>query len=118
MKDVVTVRGRKYIRLDRVNFAAVESSVEWLMDDERFVEKVKRAYNVQVCLNNGWGFTVRHEGYRIRFDLSNATGYKLPKIYEGHAEEKPETVQTKLLEVVGLRCVESGSCYGTSWIKV
>ncbi|MEM3828590.1 MAG: hypothetical protein QXP36_05200 [Conexivisphaerales archaeon] len=101
MNDVVTVRGRRYIRLDRVTFAAVEPSVEWLMDDERFVEKVKRAYNSQVCLNNGWGFTVRHKGYRIRFDLPNTTGYKLPRIYECCVLEKPQTVQFSLLEVAG-----------------
>ncbi|MEM0008172.1 MAG: hypothetical protein QXR89_07940 [Candidatus Bathyarchaeia archaeon] len=101
MNDVVNVRGRRYIRLDRTTFAAVEPSVEWLMDDERFVEKVKRAYNSQVCLNNGWGFTVTHEGFRIRFDLPNATGYKLPRIYEGCVEEEPQTVQLSLLEVTG-----------------
>ncbi|MEM3618570.1 MAG: hypothetical protein QXK47_05815 [Candidatus Bathyarchaeia archaeon] len=100
MNDVVTVRGRKYIRLDRVTFAAVEPSVEWLLDDERFVEKVKKAFEVQVEYNHGWGFTVRHEGYRIRFDLENATGYKLPNIYEGYVEEEPETVQKTLLEVL------------------
>ncbi|MEM3824420.1 MAG: hypothetical protein QXH87_05740, partial [Candidatus Bathyarchaeia archaeon] len=79
----------------------VEPSVEWLLDDAKFVEKVKRAYNVQVCLNNGWGFTVRHKGYRVRFDLPNATGYRLPRVYEGYVEEEPETVQLSLLEVTG-----------------
>ncbi|MEM3727597.1 MAG: hypothetical protein QXF75_00155 [Candidatus Bathyarchaeia archaeon] len=101
MTDVVTVRGRRYIRLDRITFAAVEPSVEWLMDDERFVEKVKAAYRVLVCLNNGWGFTVRHMGYRIRFELPNMTGYRLPRIFEGHVEEEPKTVQLSLLEVTG-----------------
>ncbi|MEM2546851.1 MAG: hypothetical protein QXM37_04385 [Candidatus Bathyarchaeia archaeon] len=101
MNDVVAVRDRKYMRLDRVTFATVEPSVEWLMDDERFVEKVKAAYLVQVCLNNGWGFTVRHKGYRIRFDLQNITGFKLPRIYEGVVLEEPKTVQLSLLEVVG-----------------
>ncbi|MEM3579342.1 MAG: hypothetical protein QXL54_03855 [Candidatus Bathyarchaeia archaeon] len=97
--DVITVRGRRYIRLDRVTFAAVEPSVGWLLDDERFVEKVKRAYQQQVEANGGWGFTVRHKGYRVRFDLPNATGFKLPRIYEGYVEEEPQTVQMSLLEV-------------------
>lgn len=100
MNDVVTVRGRKYIRLDRVTFAAVEASSERLMDDPRFVEKVKKAFEVQVEYNHGWGFTVKHEGYRIRFDLENATGYKLPNIYEGYALQEPKTVQKTLLEVL------------------
>ncbi|MEM3706007.1 MAG: hypothetical protein QXX59_08890 [Candidatus Bathyarchaeia archaeon] len=101
MNDGVTVRGRRYIRLDKVTFAAVEPSVEWLMDDASFVEKVKRAYNVQVCLNNGWGFTVKHMGYRIKFELQNSTCFKLPRIYEGYVEEEPKTVQLSLLEVTG-----------------
>ncbi|MEM3703890.1 MAG: hypothetical protein QXX79_05695 [Candidatus Bathyarchaeia archaeon] len=101
MNDVVTVRDRKYMRLDRVTFATVEPSIEWLLHDQRFVEKVKAAYLVQVCLNNGWGFSVTHEGFRIRFDLPNTTGYKLPRIYEGHVEEEPQTVQLSFLEVAG-----------------
>ena len=101
MTDVVAVRGRKHVRLSRVDFATVEPSVEWLLDDAKFVEKVKRAYNVQVCLNNGWGFTVRHMGFRIRFDLPNSTGFKLPRVYTGLVEEEPKTVQLSLLEVTG-----------------
>ncbi|MBS7647374.1 MAG: hypothetical protein QXV01_10630 [Candidatus Bathyarchaeia archaeon] len=101
MNDVVTVRGRRYIRLNRITFAAVEPSVEWLMDEGRFVEKVKTAYRVQVECNHGWGFTVRHMGYRIRFELPNTTGYKLPRIFEGYVEEKLGTVQLSLLEVTG-----------------
>ncbi|MEM3726708.1 MAG: hypothetical protein QXN95_02065 [Candidatus Bathyarchaeia archaeon] len=101
MVDVVTVRGRRYIRLDRTTFAAVEPVCEFLLDDGEFIMKVKRAYNVQVCLNNGWGFSVTHEGFRIRFDLPNTTGYQLPRIYEGYVEEEPQTVQLSLLEVTG-----------------
>lgn len=95
MNKAITIRGRKYIRLGPVTFAAVEPSGEWLMDDSRFVEKVKKAYEVQVEANGGWGFTVRYMGYRVRFDLPNSTGYKLPRIYEGYVEEEPGTVQTK-----------------------
>ncbi|MEM2463647.1 MAG: hypothetical protein QXY07_03075 [Candidatus Bathyarchaeia archaeon] len=101
MNDVVTVRGRRYIRLDKITFAAIEPSIEWLMDDEDFVEKVKAAYLVQVCINNGWGFTVRHEGYRLRFELPNTTCFRLPRIYEGVVLEEPKTVQLSLLEVAG-----------------
>ncbi|MEM2254818.1 MAG: hypothetical protein QXD73_04440 [Candidatus Bathyarchaeia archaeon] len=101
MNDVVAVRDRKYMRLDRVTFATVEPSVEWLMDDERFVEKVKRAYQQQVEANGGWGFTVRHKGYRVRFDLQNTKGWKLPRIFEGCVLEEPKTVQLSLLEVAG-----------------
>ncbi|MEM1539739.1 MAG: hypothetical protein QXK33_04945 [Candidatus Bathyarchaeia archaeon] len=99
MNDVIKVRDRKYIRLGHVTLAAVEPSFERLIDDEDFVEKVKAAYLLQVCINNGWGFTVRHKGYRIRFDLQNTTGWKLPRIYEGVVLEEPETVQKTLLEV-------------------
>lgn len=102
MNDVITVRGRKYIRLNRITFATVKPAIEQLINDERFVEKVKRAYIVQVEYNHGWGFTVKHEGYRIRFDLPNSTGYRLPNIYEGYVEEEPENVQKTLLEVMGL----------------
>lgn len=86
----MVVRGRKYIRLNRVTFATVEPKCEFLLEDEYFVEKVRIAYIVQVEYNHGWGFTVRHKGYRIRFDLQNTTGYKLPIIYEGYAVEEPE----------------------------
>ncbi|MBS7616514.1 hypothetical protein KEJ45_04885 [Candidatus Bathyarchaeota archaeon] len=102
MNDLVTVRGRKHIRLGKITFAAVEPTADSLMNDKKFVEKVKTAYRVQVELNHGWGFTVRHRGFVIRFDLQNSTGYKLPRVYEGHVLEEPKTVQLSLLEVTGL----------------
>lgn len=99
MSDVITVKNRKYIRLGHFIVATVEPEIEWLLDDEDFVEKVKAAYLIQVCFNNGWGFTVRHKGYKIRFDLPNTIGYKLPRVYEGVVLEEPKTVQLSLLEV-------------------
>lgn len=92
MNDVITVRGRKYVRLTLFDYATVKPEI--LLEDAGFVNKVKRAYHGQVVCNGGWGFTVKHNGYRIRFDLPNSTG--LPRIYEGFVLEKPETIQTKL----------------------
>ncbi|MEM3617880.1 MAG: hypothetical protein QXK47_02265 [Candidatus Bathyarchaeia archaeon] len=97
----ITVKGRRYVRLDNVVFATVEKRLEWMLTDEKFEQKIKNAYRVQVQLNGGWSFTVRHEGYVFRFDEENTTKYKLPIIYEGYTLEEPETIQKTLLEVTG-----------------
>jgi hypothetical protein len=94
---MVEVRGRKYVQLERVVFAKLPE-VAWLQTEE-FAEKVKRAYYVQVVCNHGWGFTVKHKGWRVRFDLPNSTGYRLPRIYTPCIEEGPVGRQTTLLEV-------------------
>ncbi len=100
MTDVVTVKTRKYIRLTALDYATVEPSIKPLLDDSNFVEKVARAYHGQVVCHGGWGFTVRHEGYRIRFDLENSTVYRLPRIYEGYVLEKPNGRQLTLASLL------------------
>jgi len=94
---MVEVRGRKYVQLERVVFAKLPEIAE--LQTTEFAEKVKRAYNVQVVCNHGWGFTVKHRGYRVRFDLPNTTSYKLPRIYEPCIEEGQKGRQLSLLEV-------------------
>jgi hypothetical protein len=89
--------GKKYVWLNYPRFVA--ELPEALAGDEEFVLKVQRAYLNQVVFNHGWGFTVRHRGWRVRFDLQNTTKNKIPRIYEGYVEEAPETIQTILTEV-------------------
>jgi hypothetical protein len=94
---MVEVRGRKYVKLERAVFVELPETAE--LQSEEFAEKVKRAYFVQVVCNGGWGFTVRHGAWRVRFDLPNSTGYKLPRIYTPCIEEEPKSIQQNLLEV-------------------
>jgi len=94
---MVEVRGRKYVKLERAVFVELPETAE--LQSEEFAEKVKRAYHAQIVCNGGWGFTVRHGAWRVRFDLPNSTGYKLPRIYTHCIEEGPEGRQTTLLEV-------------------
>ena len=76
----------------------VEEDIKFLMEDPDFKRKVFNAYLNQVEANGGWGFTVKHEGYRVRFDLKQPSPHPLVRVYEGYAEEKPATQQTKILE--------------------
>jgi hypothetical protein len=89
--------GKKYVWLNYPRFVA--ELPEALAGDEEFVLKVQRAYLNQVVFNHGWGFTVRHKGWRVRFDRENTTKSKIPIIYEGYVEEAPQTTQTVLTEV-------------------
>ena len=87
--------GKKYVWLNYPRFVA--ELPEALADDEEFVLKVQKAYLNQVVFNHGWGFTVRHRGWRIRFDLQNTAKNKVPRIYEPCVEEEPKkTVQVTL----------------------
>jgi len=76
----------------------VEEDIKFLMEDPDFKRKVFNAYLNQVEANGGWGFTVKHKGYRVRFDLKQPSPHPLVRVYEGYAEEKPATQQTKILE--------------------
>jgi len=76
----------------------VEDGLKYLMRNQEFRRRVIRAYEVQVKQNHGWGFTVRFQGYRIRFDMVN--DLTLPKglvVYEGYAQEKPVGLQKTLI---------------------
>jgi hypothetical protein len=86
--------GKKYVWLNIPQFVA--ELPEALANDEEFVLKVQKAYLNQVVFNHGWGFTVRHKGWRIRFDLENTTKNKIPRIYEPCIEEEPKAVQITL----------------------
>ena len=76
----------------------VEEDIKFLMQDQEFRRRVITAYTNQVEANGGWGFTVHYKGYRIRFDLKQPSPHPLVRVYEGYAEEKPATQQTKILE--------------------
>jgi len=91
-------QGKKYVWLNYPGFVAELPDV--LADDEEFVLKVQKAYLNQVVFNHGWGFTVQHKGWRIRFDLENTTKNKIPRIYEPCIEEEPKTIQTILTEAI------------------
>jgi len=90
--------GKKYVWLNYPRFVA--ELPEALADDEEFVLKVQRAYLNQVVFNHGGGFTVRHKGWRIRFDLENVTKNKVPRIYEPCILEEPKTIQVTLTEAI------------------
>jgi hypothetical protein len=90
-------QGKKYVWLNYPRFVA--ELPEALADDEEFACKVQRAYQNQVGRHHGWGFTVKYKGWRVRFDLENATKNKIPIIYEGYVEEAPQTTQKVLTEV-------------------
>jgi hypothetical protein len=94
MAMVFEVLTKKYVWLEYPDFVA--QIPDFFASDKKFVEKVLLAYQVQVKCNHGWGFTVQHKGFRIRFDLENTTKNKIPKIYEPCVEEKPEAVQKTL----------------------
>jgi hypothetical protein len=74
----------------------VEPEISFLMQDEEFKRRVIAAYEVQVEANNGWGFTVRYKGYRVRFNINSEASCRGVITYVGYAEEKPETVQKTL----------------------
>ncbi|MCS7125187.1 MAG: hypothetical protein NZ932_07245 [Candidatus Bathyarchaeota archaeon] len=79
----------------------VEDGLKHLMADEEFKRRVINAYNQQVEINGGWGFTVCYKGYRIRFEDDGKTALATKgrvRVYVGYAEEKPSTVQKTLLE--------------------
>jgi len=95
MAEIVERQGVKYVWL--VPRKLVAELPNELADDKEFVEKVLRAYYSQVVCNHGWGFTVKHKGWRVRYDLQNTTENKIPRIYEACVEEKPEGRQTTLL---------------------
>jgi len=90
-------QGKKYVWLNYPRFVA--ELPEALADDEEFVLKVQRAYLNQVVFNHGWGFTVRHKGWRVRFDLQNTTKNVVPNVYLPSVEEAPQTTQVALTEV-------------------
>jgi len=90
--------GKKYVWLNYPFCAELPETAE--LQSEEFAEKVKRAYHAQIVCNGGWGFTVRHKGWRVRFDRENTAKNKIPKIYEPYVEEKPETVQSTLTEAL------------------
>jgi hypothetical protein len=79
----------------------VEDGLKHLMQDEEFRRRIVRAYEVQVEANHGWGFTVRYEGYRIRFDINDRASSAAVTVYVGYAEEEPKSIQQNLLEVLG-----------------
>jgi hypothetical protein len=83
MTAIVTVRGKKYVWLNQKCVA------ELPFNNEEFAEKIVKAYHGQVVCNGGWGFTVKYKGYRIRFDLANATRNSIPQIYQAIIEEEP-----------------------------
>jgi len=99
MVDVKTVNGKTYVRLNCIRYALIPEEIKNLLD-EAFAEKIVKAFQAQVEANHGWGFTVRYKGYRVRFDLENATKNKIPIIYEGYVEEAPQTTQTVLTEAL------------------
>jgi hypothetical protein len=76
----------------------VEDGLKHLMQDEEFRRRIIRAYESQVEGQNGWGFTVKYKGYRIRFD-NVESGVRGCIIYRGYAEAEPESIQQKILEV-------------------
>ena len=94
-----TVNGKTYVRLNCIRYALIPKEMKNLLD-EAFAEKIVKAFHVQVEANHGWGFTVRYKGYRVRFDLENATKNKIPIIYEGYVEEAPQTAQATLTEAL------------------
>jgi len=77
----------------------VENGLKHLMQDEEFKRRMIRAFEVQIEQNHGWGFTVKYEGYRIRFDIDDKESNKWLIVYKGYAEEEPKSVQKSLLEV-------------------
>jgi hypothetical protein len=76
----------------------VKPEIGFLMEDEEFKRRIIRAYESQVEGQNGWGFTVKYKGYRIRFD-NVESGVRGCIIYMGYAEAEPESIQQKILEV-------------------
>jgi len=92
-------QGKKYVWLNYPKFVAELPAA--LADDEEFAYKVQTAYQNQVGRHHGWGFTVRHKGYRVRFDLQNTTKNMVPDVYKPSVEETPQTIQT-LLKVEGV----------------
>jgi|YelNatPaOPRAMG01_1025707.scaffolds.fasta_scaffold168093_1 hypothetical protein len=78
----------------------VEDKLKTLMQDQEFRRRAIRAYENQVEQNHGWGFTVRYQGYRVRFDIDEKISTQNCIVYVGYAEEKPDTLQKTLQEVL------------------
>jgi len=76
----------------------VENGLKHLMHDQQFRRRVVRAYEVQVEANHGWGFTVRYQGYRVRFDIDDKASKPGLIVYKGYATEKPTGLQKTLVE--------------------
>jgi hypothetical protein len=77
----------------------VEDGLKHLMQDEEFKRRIVRAYESQVEVNGGWGFTVKYKGYRVRFDIDDKQSCRGLMVYVGYAEEQPQGRQLSLLEV-------------------
>jgi hypothetical protein len=77
----------------------VEDGLKHLMQDEEFKRRIIAAYESQVEGQDGWGFTVRYKGYRIRFDIDDKQSCRGLTVYVGYALEEPEGRQLSLLEV-------------------
>jgi hypothetical protein len=77
----------------------VEDGLKHLMADPEFKRRIVRAYESQVEGRGGWGFTVKYNGYRIRFDIDDKASSRSCLVYLGYAEEEPKSVQKSLLEV-------------------
>jgi hypothetical protein len=77
----------------------VEDGLKHLMQDEEFKRRIIRAYESQVEGQNGWGFTVKYKGYRVRFDIDGEASSRAIIVYKGYVLEAPQGRQLSLLEV-------------------